>query len=63
MTCIVYLKDTLGSVEVDEEFTAAINALNISSAKGNAFVIMDGMDGDHEAFNIPNILRIKETSG
>lgn len=61
MSVAVYLRDSLtGPVEVDEEFATAINALNISMAKGNIFAIMDMPDGTHEAFNITNILRIKE---
>lgn len=61
MSVAIYLKDSLtGPVEVDEDFGTAVTALNVSMAKGNVFTVMDMPDGKHEAFNIPNILRIKE---
>lgn len=61
MSALVYLKDSMRApVEVDEDFPQAINAMNLSMAKGNIFTVMEMPDGTHEAFNIPNILSIKE---
>lgn len=60
MSVMIYTKGLLEPVEVDEEFAGAIQAMNISMAKGNSFVVMDAPDGGHEAFYIPNINRVKE---
>lgn len=60
MACAIYLRDALEPVLVDEDFAGAINVLNMSASKALTFVVMDLPDGLHEAFNIPNILRIKE---
>jgi hypothetical protein len=56
----VHLKDLLEPVVADEDFAGAINALNMSAAKGLQFMVMDDMDGGHIALAIPNINLITE---
>ena len=60
MTVAVTCKDVIEPIICDETFIDAVNMLNISSAKGNTFMVMDDTSGGHVAFNIPNINTIVE---
>jgi hypothetical protein len=60
MAVSVEMKGKLEPVVVDEEFSGFIQALNMSMAKGNVLTSFDGLNGDHVAINIPQILTIEE---
>lgn len=60
MPIAVQLKDSLQIEEIDETFAGAMNAFNLSIAKGNTFVAMSDMQGGHVMLNIPQILTVKE---
>ncbi len=56
----VHIKDMLEPVIADEDFLGAINSLNMASAKGLQFMVVDMPDGGHAAINIPNINTVME---
>jgi hypothetical protein len=56
----VHLRGMLEPEIVDEDFHAALNVLNNTSARGQAFTVMDTPDGNHVMVHILNITKIKE---
>ena len=60
MAVSIELKGKLEPVVVDEEFAGFVQQLNMSMAKGNVITAFDGMNGEHVAINIPQILTIND---
>jgi hypothetical protein len=60
MTIVVIMKGALEPQEIDMDFPSALNALNLASASGKSFAVMEDMDGHNIAFQIKNIDTIKE---
>lgn len=59
MPTAVTMKGLLEPIILHDEFMETVNALNISSAKGNHFVIGERDDnGEPIAMALPNILTI-----
>ena len=61
MPCLVFMKDMLEPIEVDEELPGMLNALNMASAKNMTFMVMDAPDGGHLLFNLANINFARDT--
>jgi hypothetical protein len=62
MAIVVTMKDVLTQRELDEDYTQAMNQLNMASAQGKTFMSMDDMNGGHVMVNVPNILIIEEVA-
>jgi hypothetical protein len=60
MPCIITLKDALVTQTVDEDFAGMAMQLNLASASGKAFVVMDDVNGGHVLINMSQILKIEE---
>lgn len=55
MPCVIYMRDMLEPVKVDESFLGLVTALQTSSTQGLAFIVMDDMIGGHVGIKIANI--------
>lgn len=60
MTVAITLRGALEPILADEDFLGTIQAMNLSSAKGNNFIVLDMPDGTHTAVKMDNILTISE---
>ena len=60
MSCIITMKGGVDSNQVDEDFVTMTNTLNVASASGKTFAILEDMDGGHIMVNMDQILFAKE---